>query len=336
MAVSLDLERSAPRVERRRVKVADFERFALILAFLGLVVVFSVLRPDSFATSDNFTALVGSQSVLVVVALGLLVPLRCGDFDLSVAGTLALSAMSVAVLNGQQQIPLLIAVLLALAIGAAVGLLNAFFVLYFGINSFIVTLGIGQILVGVVTLISGGSNISGISATLPKLVVLTQPFGIPLDFLYAVLVCVFVWFVLERMAVGRRMLFVGANRDVAKLSGVRNGRVRAGAFVAAGVLAALAGVLVVGTQGGATQANNYAPDLLQAYAAVYLGATALTPGRFNAWGTLLAAYFLITGITGLQMLGAAPYVQDLFYGGALVIAIAISQLLRGRRDLQLN
>jgi ribose transport system permease protein len=313
----------------------NLERIALMVVFALLVIVFSVLRPDTFATLDNASTILGSQAVLVVLALGLLIPLRCGDFDLSVAGTLVLSSMIVAVLNGERHLPIWLTVLIALTAGAAVGAINAFFVLYFRINSFIVTLGVGQVMLGLVALISDSRIVSGIDSSLLNLVVLKRPLGIPLAFYYGVAMCSLLWFIFEFTAVGHRLLFVGASRDVARLSGVRVVRVRAAGLIAAGLVASFAGVLYAGSTGSADPGSGSA-YLLPAYAAVYLGATAFTPGRFNTWGTLLAAYFLITGITGLQMLGAKPYVQDLFYGGALILAIAISQLLRGRRDLQLN
>lgn len=71
--------------------------------------------------------------------------------------------------------------------------------------------------------------------------------------------------------------------------------------------------------------------LLPAYAAAFLGATTITPGRFNAFGTLIAVYFLVTGITGLQLLGAPTFVQQLFYGGALIIAVGVAVLVRSHR-----
>jgi ribose transport system permease protein len=313
----------------------SLERAALPLVLVALVVVFSALRPTSFATTDNAAAILGAQAVLVVVALGLLVPLRCGDFDLSVGGTLTLGTMLVAVLNGQHGLPLWISILAALAAGAAVGAVNGFFVLVFGINSFIVTIGIGTFLLGVVSWISDNRIVSGIDPALLDLVVLTRFLGIPVAFYYALALCLLMWFVFERTPTGRRWLFVGASRDVARLSGIKVARNRWGALITSGAVAALAGVLYVGTTGSADPRGGVA-YLLPAFAAAFLGATSIQPGQFNPFGTLVAAYFLLVGITGLQMVGAQPYVQDLFYGGALVLAVAMSQLLRGRRPQELG
>jgi ribose transport system permease protein len=148
--------------------------------------------------------------------------------------------------------------------------------------------------------------------------------GIPLSFFYGLALCIAVWYVLEYRPIGRRLLFVGKGRNVARLSGVRVERVRFGALVASAAVGGLAGVLYAGTIGGADPSSGTS-FLLPAYAAAFLGATSIVPGRFNPWGSILAVYFLVTGVTGLQLLGADSYVQQLFYGGALILAVALSQ-----------
>lgn len=311
------------------------ERLALPAGLLLLVAVFSILRPQSFATTDNAAAILGSQAVLVVLSLALIIPLRCGDFDLSVGGTLTLSTMLVAVLNGVHGWPLWAAVLAALLAGALVGAVNGFFVIVFGINSFIVTLGLGTFLLGMVSWLSDNRIVAGIDPKLLDLVVLTRPLGVPIEFYYALGLCLVLWFVFERTLLGRRWLYVGAQREVARLSGIRVARTRWGALVWSGTIAAAAGVLYAGTTGSADPRGGVA-FLLPAFAAAFLGGTCVQPGQFNPLGTVIAAYFLIVGITGLQMMGADPFVQDLFYGGALVVAVSLSQLLRGRRPQELG
>ncbi|MGH7108899.1 MAG: ABC transporter permease [Stellaceae bacterium] len=114
---------------------------------------------------------------------------------------------------------------------------------------------------------------------------------------------------------------------MARLSGLAVGRLRFGALVAGGVLAAIAGVLYAGTSGSADP-NSGDSFLLPAFAAAFLGSTTIVPGRFNAWGAFAAVYFLVTGINGLSLLGIQVFIQDLFYGGALIIAVALSILVR--------
>ncbi|MCW3011351.1 MAG: alsC [Solirubrobacterales bacterium] len=322
-----------PARKRGRVRPAKvLERFGLVLAFVMLIAVFGALRPDTFMTTANFSTILGSQAVLVVLTLGLTLTLTTGDYDLSIGGTLSLSAMLVAVLNAKHGWPIGTAVLVAVAAGAAVGSINGLFVLVFGVDSFIVTLGTGTVLQGVVLWISDSSTISGVSDTLVNAVVGSSLLGVPIAFYYGLLLCATLWYLLEYTTLGRRMLFVGRGRRVSRLSGIDVRRVRWGALVATGVISAFAGVLYAGTTGGADSTSG-ASFLLPAYAAAFLGATAIVPGRFNPWGTIIAVYFLVTGITGLTILGVQSYVQQLFYGGALVLAVALSQYPR-RKELR--
>jgi ribose transport system permease protein len=125
------------------------------------------------------------------------------------------------------------------------------------------------------------------------------------------------------------MAFVGANREVARLGGVKVDRVRMGAYVTSSFLCGLGGIILVAGLGGfdSSTSTNY---LLPALSATFLGTAAIRPGRFNALGTMVAIYFLITGIVGLQLLGYTGWVSEVFYGSALIIAVVISTLARRR------
>lgn len=323
-------DQSSPKSTRSvsSMSVSEFfQRYALIIAWILLVAVFSILQPGSFLTLANFSSMFGSQAVLVILTLALLIPLRAGDYDLSVAATLTLSSMTIAVLNAQYHVPIGWAILVALALGAIVGLVNSFFSVMIGIDPFIVTLGTGTFVQGIVTWVSASQTISGVSQGLVNVVVLDRFAGIPLEFYYGIVLCLVIWYVFEYTSWGRRLLFVGQGRNVARLSGIRVGRTRVMSLVVSGVLAALAGVLYAGTSGGADPTSGLS-FLLPAFAAAFLGSTSISPGRFNPWGAVIAVYFLVTGITGLTMLGVQTFVQDLFYGGALVLAVAVSHLVR--------
>jgi ribose transport system permease protein len=199
-----------------------------------------------------------------------------------------------------------------------------------GLDSLIVTLGTSTFISGLILWMSNSQTVSGVSEDLIDWVVVKQLFGIPLAFYYGIAIGLVMFYVFEFMPVGRRLLFVGRGRSVARLSGIRVVRLRWGAFAISGMISAFAGVLYAGTLGSAdpTSALSF---LLPAFAAAFLGATTIQPGRFNPIGSIAAVYFLVTGITGLQLLGVQTFVQQLFYGGALVLAVALSQLAR-RRD----
>lgn len=305
------------------------EAYALLAGILVLGAVFGFLRPEAFLSWGNITTILGSQAVLVVLTLALIIPLTAGDYDLSVASVLTLSGMLLAVLNAQHGWPLWAAIAVALASGVCTGVVNAAFILFFRIPSLIVTLGTSSFINGVVLWVSGSMTVSGVSENLVDWVVVRRLFGIPLEFYYAITLCFALWYFFEYTTPGRRLLFVGRGREVARLSGIKVDRARLYSLIVSGLLSACAGILYAGTIGAADPLSGLT-FLLPAFAAAFLGATSISPGRFNPWGSLVAVYFLVTGITGLTILGIQTFVQNLFYGAGLVLAVALSQLVRNR------
>jgi len=302
----------------------------LVIAWVAVILLFGVLRPTEFLTTANLANILGSQAVIAVLTLGLLIPFTTGDFDLSIASVLTLSAMLTAILNVNAHWPIVLAIMAAVLAGTLIGAFNGLLTTWLGIDPFIVTLGSGTIANGVTLWISNSNTISGLSPNLVNLVVGDHLLGIPLEFYYGLALCVIIWLVFEFTRAGRLLLIVGQGRAVARLSGIRVNRVRVLALTGSGFVAAWAGVLYAGTSGAADPTSG-TQLLLPAFAGAFLGATTIKPGRFNAWGSLIAVYFLVTGVSGLQMLGVEAYVQDLFYGGALVVAVGLSQLSRRRR-----
>jgi ribose transport system ATP-binding protein len=324
-------EEAAAKPLRARLLRPDLaERLALPLAWIAIITIFGAIKPSVFLTASNFETIFSSQAVLAVITLGLIVPLTAGDYDLSIASVTGLSAMIIAVLNVLHGWPVGLTVLVALTAGLAVGVVNGLVTVIFGIESLIVTLGVGTFVAGLTLWISDSNTVSGISQNLVSPVVVWRFLGIPVEFYYALGIALILGYAMEFVPVGRRLLMVGRGREVARLSGMHVNRIRFLAFVCSGGIGAVGGVLFAGTS-GAADPSSATGLLLPAFAAAFLGATAIFPGRFNVPGTLVAVYFLVTGITGLQLLGAQTYVQNLFYGGALVGAVVFSQLARRRR-----
>jgi ribose transport system permease protein len=326
-------ETTAPAPKKSsRIWARELERYALVIAWVLLILFFSQVAPASFLTWSTFSSIIfGSQAVLLVLTLALIIPLTAGDFDLSVAAVLTFSAMLLVILNAKLGWPLWGAFLVCVGMGVAIGLINAFFILFFRIHSLIVTLGTASIIQGMILWVSGSQTFSGVSNTLIEWVIVKRFLQIPLAFYYAIILAAIIWYVFEYTSMGRRLLFVGRGREVARLSGISVTRVRAGSLVASAVLASLAGILNGGTTGGADPLSGLT-FLLPAFAAAFLGATAIIPGRFNPVGSVIAVFFLVTGITGLNFLGVDTFVQNMFNGGALIVAVSASQLVRGREE----
>jgi len=305
------------------------ERYGILVLWGVIIVVFSLLRPSTFPTSANFETIFGTQAVQLVITLGLIISLTAGEFDLSVASVMGFGATMVAWLNVNHGWPIVLAILMTLVVGLIIGCFNAFVVVRIGVSSLIVTLGMGTFLSGVGYGISNSVTIGGISQSL--LNAMQDTFlGLPIAFYVGLALCFVLWYVLGYTPLGRHLLFVGEGREVARLAGLRVDSMRALALIATAFICTIAGIMQAGVVGAADPGGG-PPFLLPAFAGAFLGQTAINPGRFSPWGVFVATYFLVTGITGLQLLGAAGWVQDVFYGGALVIAVTLARLVAQRR-----
>ncbi len=308
---------------RRPGALAAVERFGLVLILVVSFAVFSFLLPETFPTIGNARAMINSQAIVLLLALALTLPLRSGDFDLSIAGTMTASGALVATLttSGMGVLP---AVLAALALGAVVGLLNGVLVVKVGINSFIVTLGMSTALGGLGYAITGSTIVPNIPDTVLRLA-RSELFGLPSIVWCGWLLVVVFWYVYEHTPLGRYLLFIGGSPGASRLAGLKVDRIKIGAFVACSLLAALTGVLFAG-QVGQLDPSVAGQFLLQPFAAAFLGATVITVGRFNALGTLIALYLLNIFVTGLQLFGAQPWVSDVFNGCALILAVTFARI----------
>jgi ribose transport system permease protein len=327
-----DIAKTSTTPDRQPVNLTrQFERFALLIVWALLIIGFSIVMPNSFFSWGNFSIMFASYAPAALLALAIIVPLTAGDYDLSVGATLTLSASTIGVLNVWHQMPILLVLAIVIAIGVFVGLVHALFIIYFRVPSLVVTLGSTSLMSGIVQWITNSSTIGGIDNSLIMAAVGYRLFGIPYAFYYALVAALVMWYIFDYMPLGRRLLFVGRGREVARLNGIAVDRVRVGALVMSAVLASAAGILYAGVLGSADPYSglNY---LLPAFAAAFLGATTIQPGRFNPWGTIVAVYFLATGITGLSMLGIPLWVTNVFNGAALILAVTISQITRGREQ----
>jgi ribose transport system permease protein len=309
----------------------QIERFALVGVWLIIILVFSIMLPGIFLSWTNFSVLFATQAPGAILALALIIPLTAGDYDLSVGATLTISAVTIGVLNAVYQVPIGLAVPASLLVGIAIGAINSFFIVYIRIPSLVVTLGTTSVITGVVQWMTNSSTIGGISPVLINLVARGRLFGISYAFYYVIAIAIVIWLIFEYTPLGRRILFVGRSREVARLSGIDVDRVRVGCLISSAFLASVGGIVYAGLLGAADPFSglNY---LLPAFAAAYLGATAIIPGRFNPWGAVIAVYFLATGITGLTMLGIPLWVTSVFNGAALILAVTVSQFARGREE----
>lgn len=297
-----------------------------IAVFLVLmIIVFSALMPDTFATAGNFRQILADQAVPGILALAVILPLAAGEFDLSVGANLGICTI-LGIVLASSGTPLVVVIAATILAGALVGAINAFMTIVVGVNAFIATLGMATILAGFNLLLTNSTLIIHGNEAFSAMTG-TRVAGLQMVIVYFAVISLVLWYVFERTPFGRYLRATGMGRDAANLSGVRTRRYLAAAFVGAGVLAGIAGMLQ------ASRASNATPDLgpeflLPAYAAAFLGATAIRAGYFNVWGTVIGVYLLAIGANGLIILGARTWVTHMFNGVALLIAVSAATLVQ--------
>ena len=314
------MQRKVPAAIRRRQLL---ERFGALLVLVALIVFFSLLLPATFPTYENLTTILTTQDVLAILAIGLLVPLAAGEFDLSIGFVLGFTGMEVAVLTAVFHWHPVPAIVLTLATALLIGLINGLLVVRVGINAFIATLGVGTILSGLTIWMSNGTVVYQGIPDLLLAIGRTQLLLLPLPVFYMIIVIIVFFYIMGHTPFGRYIYAVGGGREVARLAGINTDLLTVLAFTLSGFMAGIAGVLETATVGAAHP--DVGPQfLLPAFAAAFLGATTIQPGRFNVLGTVVALFLLAVGISGFQQLGAPFWVSPVFNGTALLIAVGLA------------
>jgi len=319
--------RGRASLSTRLIRGLAFDKIGAVYVLLGIVVVFSIWVPDTFPTLATVKQVFNANAITALAALSITIPLAARVFDLSFAYTMTLAGVVAAhfVATG---VPLTLAVLLGLATGLAIGLVNAIVVVGMRIDSFIATLATGSLIQALITMATGDTPIldlklAGGFAKIGQ----TQIDGFTLPVLYALVVAIAIWFLLEHTATGRRLYATGFNPDAARLAGVRTDRLRFMSLIVCGGLSGLAGIVLASTiSSGSPTAGT--PYLLPAFAAAFLGATQFKHGRFNSFGTLLAVLLLGTGTTGLGLANAPQWAESMFVGVVLIASLAVTGIQR--------
>jgi ribose transport system permease protein len=327
------VEASAPGAYRRLLDVG--ERYALLVVLLAVCAFFSLLPASDqyFPTRANFATLTADTAVVAALAVAALFPLITGSFDFSIAAIMSVSAMICATTMSRFHEPLAVALVLAVLVGLVIGLANGFLVAYAGMSAFITTLGAATLLDGIIQWYTHGLAIaSGISSALTDFGSLTW-FGVPRIVYAVVLIALVSWYLLSLTGFGRRLYALGSNRRAAHLVGVNVKRGILLSFVLSGTISGIAGVLLIARQGAA--GTDAATGLLfPAYAAAFLGATAIDPGRHNVPGTMIGVLLVAVSVSGLTLAGANSWVSPVFNGAALLVAVGLATFLRARRGAQ--
>jgi ribose transport system permease protein len=304
--------------------------YGLPLLTLLLIILFSLILPDTFPTFLNARSILADKAIVAMLALAATLPMMAGRIDLTVGFGIVMWHILAISLQVKYGVPWPLAILIVALCAGFVGFVNGVLVEVAQVDAFVATLGTGTILYALALWHTEGRQIVG---SLPRGFIAinsTSVFGIPIAALYVVVLAIGLWIMSERMPIGRFIYAIGANEKAAALNGIPVRRYVIGVFVASGVIAGLAGC-VLGAKLRIGQANVGLDFLLPALVGAFLGSTTIKPGRVNVWGTIFGILILAVGISGIQLLGGAFFVEPLFNGVTLVVAIALAAFAQRRR-----
>jgi ribose transport system permease protein len=307
-----------------RLRLPGMQSFSGAYLFGALFLLFALWIPGTFLTWITVQGVASDQAVTALVALAVMVPLTTGTYDLSVGGMLGFALVLLTWLTTKTHLPTGVLAVIVIAACGLLGVVTAILVVWVGVNSFIATLAMSSVLSALALLVTnGGQEILSRAGTTFNNLGNSQPLGVPLSFIYVLVIAAVLWYVFEHTPLGRHCYAAGGNPAAARLSGVRTGRLVFGSLVVSAMIAAFAGVVLTAKL-GITDVTLGPAQLLPGFAAAFLGATQIKNGRVNVWGTVLAVYVLATGIKGFQLAGANVWVNDMFYGVALAVAVALA------------
>jgi len=313
---------------RSKARLGFFARYATIIGLVAMIVLFSALSPKAFPTVLNFTNVLNQASLTMIIAAGLTMAVIVGELDLSIGFAASLHGILVTGLIVSNELPIPVAIIIVIAAGALVGLLNGLVVTKLKVNSVIATLGVGTIMTGLAFAYSAGVPIvRGVPDAFLDISLGRWVFGIPNNIIIMAAVVGFLWLLVERTSIGQEIQAVGGNPAAARLAGISVDRIKILGFVISGMCAALTGILLASRLGSGTAsaADSY---LLTAFAAVFLGSATLRDGEFHIVGTIIGALIIAFGFNGLNIFGAPTFSQYVLQGAILIIAVGLSSLGR--------
>ena len=297
-------------------------REAGISVFILILMVAVTLRAPSFLTIDNFKDILLNISILAIVALAQTMVILTHGIDLSVSSMIGLVAMMVAfVVKQNPEMPVLLAVVLGMGLGAVLGTFNGLIITFGKVPPIIATLGTLSIYRGLVFYYSQGTWIN--SFELPasfKLLSKGTPLGLPNMVIIAILVALIVYYFLNYTRTGRDIYAVGSNPDAAEFAGIRKQRITFLVYLISGLLCGLAAVLWV-SRFESAQTNTAVGFELQTVAASVVGGVSISGGVGTVTGVLLGALLLGIIQNSLTLIRISPFWQLAAQGLLILIAV---------------
>jgi inositol transport system permease protein len=305
----------------------DFHKFTIYIVLVVLFIACSLISPY-FLKANNLLNVARQLCVGILIAYGEMILIISGFIDLSIGSVLALSGvLSVATFKSTQS--MLLALIVALAVGIACNLFNAVFVAQFNVPAFIATLGMQQIARGIALYYTGGQNI----LQLGKYVNIGQGmFGfIPVPVFIVLLITVLVWYVMSNTRYGRSLYAIGGNRKAAEASGINARRSIYVSYIINGMMAGMAGVIFM-ARNNAGLPNGATGYEMTGLTAAIVGGTSFTGGIGNVPGTIAGAFIIGFLENVMNLLGVNAFIQSIIEGWIIVLAVAFDVVSKSRRS----
>lgn len=295
----------------------------ILIVFFLIIVGLSILSPY-FMTMNNILNIIRQTSIYGIIAVGMTFVILTGGIDLSVGSILALSGAVAAGLMKNHSVAPLVAALIAILVGAGIGLINGLLVTIGKIAPFVVTLGMVTIARGLTLIYTKGYPISGFDDGFRQLgggYVL----GIPIPVIVFILMVALAWFILNHTRLGRYTYAIGGNEETVKLSGINVKFYKSMVYVIVGIMSSLSALILTArlNSAEAVAGQGYELDVI---AAVVIGGTSLSGGRGSIIGTLIGALLIGTINNGMNLLGISPYFQQVVKGALIIGAVILDRM----------
>lgn len=302
-------------------------QWRILLAFIVMFIAFSA-SADGFLSSGNMVNILRQSSTEMIVAMGMTFVLLTGGIDLSV-GKVAMLCGTISATLMVGGTPIWLSIAAGLLVGVLCGFINGFVSAKLNIPPFIATLAMMNVAEGTALVYCGGRQINGLPDGF-KFIGRGYLLGIPVA-VWIMLVVIIVWqTILSRTTYGRKMIAIGGNQDVARLSGIRVTPVKISVYMISGLMAAMTGLIYTARLASSQPTLGNGLEM-NAIAAAVLGGTSLSGGRGSVAGTIIGAFFLATMSNGLNLLGVSSFWQMIIKGCIIVVAVLMYEGLKSKK-----
>lgn len=316
--------------------IAFLSRYGTSLSLVLLIIIFSLGRPEVFPSVRNMFNILNQVSILGIIALGLTVCMVVGLFDLSI-GAMAtfggyFAARFLAEIGSDSALVVIAVILLVIALAMLIGIINGALISRLGISPIVETLAMSFIVTGLILGVSGSRTVNPSEITLTfQWIGQGRMFGVPNPVIIMAATAFVLWLFLEHTQTGRNMYALGGNKEAARLSGISFTRYALIAMAIAAGCAALGGMVAGANLGSGRPQGVGETYLLNAFVAVFIGASTLKPGKFHVLGTAVGVLLIGVINNGLSTLGVPTFWQYIVQGTILILALISASMNSVRR-----